>query len=81
MKFSSGHLAHAVFDCDFHYIETPTNTLDAGNRDAFYGGHTRYSVSMTDGKSFTVFNGSWDEDCVSTASWTVPATGWTRACT
>ena len=64
MKFSSGHLAHAVFDCDFHYIETPTNTLDAGNRDAFYGGHTRYSVSMTDGKSFTVFNGSWDEDCL-----------------
>ena len=68
LKYDQNFLKHTNQDVDFHYEHTDDENVTAGNRDMFYGGPVRYSISMTNGRSFVtgqpVGNNSWDEDCL-----------------
>ena len=68
LKYDQNFLKHTTQDVDFHYEHTANSDVTAGNRDMFYGGPVRYSISMTNGRSFVTGqptpNNSWDEDCL-----------------
>ena len=68
LKYDQNFLKHTTQDVDFHYEHTANSDVTAGNRDMFYGGPVRYSISMTNGRSFVTGqptpNNGWDEDCL-----------------
>lgn len=49
LGYDSGFLKHSTFDVDFSYDAVSSNV---SGLDAFYGGHTRYAISMTSGAVF-----------------------------